>query len=56
MGVPHSSNAKAISLSMPHPHLINSNTLYFDRTEPREISIRVEKIRKVEALQLDRFR
>ena len=36
---------KAISLSMPHPHLINSNTLYLDRTEPREISIRVEKIR-----------
>ena len=29
---------KAISLSMPHPHLINSNTLYLDRTEPREIS------------------
>ena len=37
---------KAISLSMPHPHLINSNTLYLDRTEPREISIRVEKIRE----------
>ena len=37
---------KAISLSMPHPHLINSNTLYLDRTEPREIIIRVEKIRE----------
>ena len=37
---------KAISLSMPHPHLINSNTLYLDRTEPREISIKVEKIRE----------
>ena len=37
---------KAISMSMPHPHLINSNTLYLDRTEPREISIRVEKIRE----------
>ena len=37
---------KAISLSMPHPHLIKSNTLYLDRTEPREISIRVEKIRE----------
>ena len=37
---------KAISLSMPHPHLINSNTLYLDRTEPRDISIRVEKIRE----------
>ena len=37
---------KAISLRMPHPHLINSNTLYLDRTEPREISIRVEKIRE----------
>ena len=37
---------KAISLSMPHPHVINSNTLYLDRTEPREISIRVEKIRE----------
>ena len=23
---------KAISLSMPHPHVINSNTLYLDRT------------------------
>ena len=37
---------KAISLSMPHPHLINSNTLYLDRTEPREISIKIEKIRE----------
>ena len=37
---------KAISLSMPHPHLINSNTLYLDRTEPREIIIKVEKIRE----------
>ena len=37
---------KAISLSMPHPHLINSNTLYLDRTEPREVSIKVEKIRE----------
>ena len=37
---------KAISLSMSHPHLINSNTLYLDRTEPREISIKVEKIRE----------
>ena len=37
---------KAISHSMPHPHLINSNTLYLDRTEPREISIKVEKIRE----------
>ena len=37
---------KAISLSMPHPHLINSNTLYLDRTEPKEISIKVEKIRE----------
>ena len=37
---------KAISLSMPHSHLINSNTLYLDRTEPREISIKVEKIRE----------
>ena len=37
---------KAISLSMPHPHVINSNTLYLDRTEPREISIKVEKIRE----------
>ena len=37
---------KAISLSMPHPHLINSNTLFLDRTEPREISIKVEKIRE----------
>ena len=37
---------KALSLSMPHPHVINSNTLYLDRTEPREISIKVEKIRE----------
>ena len=37
---------KAISLSMPHPHVINSNTLYLDRTEPKEISIKVEKIRE----------
>ena len=37
---------KAISLSMPHPHVINSNTLFLDRTEPREISIKVEKIRE----------
>ena len=37
---------KALSLSMPHPHVINSNTLYLDRTEPKEISIRVDKIRE----------
>ena len=37
---------KALSLSMPHPHLINSNTLYLDRTEPKEISIHVDKIRE----------
>ena len=37
---------KAISLSMPHPHVINSKTLYLDRTEPKEISIKVEKIRE----------
>ena len=37
---------KALSLSMPHQHIINSITLYLDRTEPREISIKVEKIRE----------
>ena len=37
---------KALSLSMPHPHIINSNTLYLDRTEPKEISIHVDKIRE----------
>tara|TARA_Y100000287_G_scaffold28701_1_gene20367 strand:+ start:448 stop:1293 length:846 start_codon:yes stop_codon:yes gene_type:complete len=37
---------KALSLSMPHPHVINSNTLYLDRTEPKEISIHVDKIRQ----------
>ena len=37
---------KALSLSMPHPHVINTNTLYLDRTEPKEISIKVEKIRE----------
>jgi len=37
---------KALSLSMPHPHVINSNTLYLDRTEPKEISIQVDKIRE----------
>ena len=37
---------KALSLSMPHPHVINSNTLYLDRTEPKKISIHVEKIRE----------
>ena len=37
---------KALSLSMPHPHVINSNTLYLDRTEPKEISIHVDKIRE----------
>ena len=37
---------KALSLSMPHPHVINSNTLYLDRTEPKEINIHVEKIRQ----------
>jgi hypothetical protein len=36
---------KALSLSMPHPHVINSNTLYLDRTEPKEINIHVDKIR-----------
>ena len=37
---------KALSLSMPHPHVINSNTLYLDRTEPKEITIHVDKIRE----------
>ena len=37
---------KALSLSMPHTHVINSNTLYLDRTEPKEISIHVDKIRE----------
>ena len=37
---------KALSLTMPHPHVINSNTLYLDRTEPKEISIHVDKIRE----------
>ena len=37
---------KALSLSMPHPHVINSNTLYLDRTEPKEITIHVDKIRQ----------
>ena len=37
---------KALSLSMLHPHVINSNTLYLDRTEPKKISIKVEKIRE----------
>lgn len=37
---------KALSLSMPHPHVINSNTLYLDRTKPKEISIHVDKIRE----------
>ena len=37
---------KALSLSMPHPHVINSNTLYLDRTEPKEIFIQVDKIRE----------
>ena len=37
---------KALSLSMPHPHVINSNTLYLDRTEPKEIAIHVDKIRE----------
>ena len=37
---------KALSLNMPHPHVINSNTLYLDRTEPKEISIHVDKIRE----------
>ena len=37
---------KALSLSMPHPHVINSNTLFLDRTEPKEISIHVDQIRE----------
>ena len=37
---------KALSLSMLHPHVINSNTLYLDRTEPKKISIKVDKIRE----------
>ena len=37
---------KALSLSMPHQHVINSNTLYLDRTEPKEIMIHVKKIRE----------
>ena len=37
---------KALSLSMPHPHVINSNTLYLDRTEPKEVSIHVDQIRE----------
>ena len=37
---------KALSLSMPHPHVINSNTLYLDRTEPKEICIQVKKVRE----------
>ena len=37
---------KALSLSMPHPHVINSNTLYLERTEPKEISIHIDKIRE----------
>ena len=37
---------KALSLSMPHPHVINSNTLYLERTEPKGISIHVDKIRE----------
>ena len=37
---------KALSLSMSHPHVINSNTLYLDRTEPKEIRIHVDKIRE----------
>ena len=37
---------KALSLSMSHPHVINSTTLYLDRTEPKEISIHVDKIRE----------
>ena len=37
---------KALSLSMPHQHVINSNTLYLERTEPEEISIQVKKIRE----------
>jgi len=37
---------KALSLSMPHPHVINSTTLYLDRTEPKEIIIHIDKIRE----------
>ena len=37
---------KALSLSMPHQHVINSNTLYLDRTEPKEICIQVKKVRE----------
>ena len=37
---------KALSLSMPHQHVINSNTLYLDRTEPEEIIVQVKKIRE----------
>jgi len=55
---------KALSLSMPHPHVINSNTLYLDRTEPKEIIIQVDKIResrgssvgRVSLLQDDKLR
>ena len=55
---------KALSLSMPHPHVINSNTLYLDRTEPKEIIIKVDKIResrgssvgRVSLLQDDKLR
>ena len=55
---------KALSLSMPHPHVINSNTLYLDRTEPKEIVIQVDKIResrgssvgRVSLLQDDKLR
>ena len=37
---------KALSLSIPHQHVINSNTLYLDRTEPKEICIQVKKVRE----------
>jgi len=37
---------KALSLCMPHQHVINSNTLYLDRTEPEEIIVQVKKIRE----------
>ncbi len=37
---------KALSLSMPHQHVINSNTLYLDRTEPKEICIQIKKVRE----------
>ena len=55
---------KALSLSMPHPHVINSNTLYLDRTEPKKIIIQVDKIResrgssvgRVSLLQDDKLR